>query len=478
MEGRFEALVRSLYEQAVKWGRLITNDTSESGSLKKKGLDESEEVVPEDFKSEFFSLIDKVNLSLMEDEDNFYGYFLIQMGREIKFDMSSPTGVNFKGAKYIIYFNPVIFLTLNMNQMQTSIKHEILHILSMHLTRAREFEGRLSKIAINMAMDIVVNKYLDYLPPFATTLERVNLYYSLKLEPYKPFEYYAEQLQVAIDLLEEDKDAAEDEDRKDENAETEFDPEKTHDIWEESSDIDEKTLREFTEKVVNESQKGTVNEYLQGMIASLKNSKAELPWNLYLSRLMGTIESNKKKTVTRRSRRQPERLDLRGELRDHKAKIAVALDISGSISDGEFKQAVKEVLNIVKNYNHEITIIECDDEIRRTYKVNSINDIKDRLNIRGGTKYNPVIEYANNNRINLLVYFTDGQGENALTVKPRGYKIMWVITGRGDKLSLKEAYGPIKKLRKVEENDNILDILDVERGGFSMNNQERLIERV
>ena len=151
------------------------------------------------------------------------------------------------------------------------------------------------------------------------------------------------------------------------------------------------------------------------MISSLKNSKGELPWNLYLKRLMGTVESNKKKTITRRNRRQPNRLDLRGELRSHKAKIAVALDISGSISDEEFNQAIKEVLNIVKNYNHEITIIECDNEIRRVYKVKSVKDIKDRINIRGGTKFTPVFEYANNNKINLLIYFTDGKGEDKLT---------------------------------------------------------------
>ena len=63
---------------------------------------------------------------------------------------------------------------------------------------------------------------------------------------------------------------------------------------------------------------------------------------------MGTVESNRKKTITRRNRRQPNRLDLRGELRGHKAEIAVAIDTSGSISDEEFKQAIKEVLQYSK----------------------------------------------------------------------------------------------------------------------------------
>lgn len=467
METYFDKQVRGLYEKANKMISTFLKANHEDEGL---NID-----VPEDFKKEFFSLVDKVNLSLMEDKDNFYGYFLFQMLREIRFDISSPTAVNFKGAKYVIYFNPIIFLTLNIKQMESTIKHEILHILSMHLIRAKEFKGRYSRLAINMAMDVVVNSYLNYLPPYATTLERVNLNYSLKLQPYEPFEYYVERLQTAIDLLEADEDAAEDDRNKDENIETDYNPEKTHDIWEDSSDIDEKTLKEFTEKFVDSSQKGKIPAYLEGVISSLKNSKGELPWNLYLNRLMGAIESNKKKTITRRNRRQPDRLDLRGELRSHKAKIVVALDISGSISDGEFRQAIREVLNIVKNYNHEITIIECDDEIRRVYKVKSVKDIKDRINIRGGTKFSPVFEYANNNKVNLLVYFTDGKGEDRLQAIPRGYKILWVISGRGDKLSLKKPYGAVKKLSNIEIKDNTFDISDVIRDGYSMNNQERIL---
>jgi len=208
------------------------------------------------------------------------------------------------------------------------------------------------------------------------------------------------------------------------------------------------------------------------MIFSLKNSKGELPWDLYLKRLMGAVESNNKKTITRRSRRQPDRLDLRGQLRSHKAKIVVALDISGSISDEEFNQALKEVFHIVKNYNHEITIIECDNEIRRVYKVESVKDIKERVKIRGGTRFTPVFEYANHNKVNLLVYFTDGKGEDKLLSIPKGYKTLWVISGKGDNLSLNKAYGAVKKLNNIEIKDNTLDRSDVIRDGYSMQNQE------
>ncbi|WP_195940088.1 vWA domain-containing protein [Romboutsia sp. 1001713B170131_170501_G6] len=469
METYFDKQKRELYYKAEQ---II--DTYAMLKANHKG-EKFEIDIPQDFKNEFFSLVDKVNLSLMEDKDNFYGYFLFQTSREIRFDISSPTAINFKGAKYVIYFNPIIFLNLNMRQMESTIKHEILHVISMHLVRAKELKGKYSTLAINMAMDIVVNKYLNNLPPYAVTLENVNVKYNLKLEPYEPFEYYVEKIQTELDLQEVDKDGEEDDTRQSNDIETEYNPEKTHDIWEDSNNLDEETLKEFTQKAINNSQKGKIPEYLDGMISSFKNSKGELPWNLYLNRLMGTVESNKKKTITRRNRRQPNRLDLRGQLRSHKAEIAVALDISGSISDEEFKQAIKEVLNIVKNYNHEITIIECDNEIRRVYKVKSVKDIKERLKRRGSTKFSPVFEYANNKKINLLVYFTDGKGEDKLQVIPRGYKILWVISGRGDKLSLREPYGAVKKLSKVKIKDDTLDMSDVRNDGYSMNNQAPIL---
>lgn len=466
MESYFDTHVKKLYEEVNKF-------TDNIALAKANASGEKIEVdIPEEFKKEFLKVIDKVSFSLMEDKDNFYGYFLFQMGREIRFDISTPTAVNFKNAKYIIYFNPLIFLNLNIKQMETTIKHEILHILSMHLVRAKELKGKFSALATNLAMDIVVNGYLNNLPPYAITLQSVNTKYSLNLQAFNSFEYYAENIQNELNLLEESDEGDEDDSKENEELSTEFNAENTHDIWDENNDIEENTLKEFTEKFIARSEKGVIPDEVKSMIKALKNSKGELPWNLYLKKLMGTVESNKKKTITRRNRRQPNRLDLRGELRSHKAEIAVAIDISGSISDEEFKQAIKEVLAIVKNYNHEITIIECDDEIRRSYKVRSIKDIKERVDTFGGTRFTPVFEYVNTNKINLLIYFTDGKGEERLNVIPRGYKVLWVISGRGDKLSLKEPYGAVKKLSKVEIKENLVDLKDIKTDGYSMNAQQ------
>ena len=467
MSKNFEKLRAKLYNR-------VTNIVN-GGEMFKARRDGEKFVVdmPEDLKMEFYKLVDRVNLAMMEDKENFYGYFLFQVKREIRYDIATPTSISFQGAKYIIYFNPLIFLQLNLSQMQGTIKHEIHHILALHLVRAKELRRKYSTLAVNMAMDIVANQYIDFLPAYATTLEWVNTKYNLKLEPYNSMEYYVREIQGELDLLEEDKEGEEDDSKGD--TKDEYDPKKTHDTWDESDDIDDKTLKSFTEKFADLSSKGKLPIEIEAMLKTLKGSENEIPWNIYLKKIMGTLESSKKKTVTRRSRRQPNRLDLKGELRGHRAKIAVAIDISGSISDAEFMQAMKEVLSIVKNYNSEVTIIECDSNIKRAYKVKSVKDIRERVTKGGGTQFTPVFEYINNTDTNLLIYFTDGKGEDNLKVTPKGYRTLWIISGRGYKLSLKEPYGVVKRLKAIEEKDEFIDIHDVRNDGWSMNSVEPTI---
>ncbi len=427
--------------------------------------------VPAGFAKNVFSLIDALNLELMDEAENFYGYFLFQMKKEIRFDIADAASTAFKGTQYVLYINPLLFLPLLPEQMKSSIRHQVLHIVSMHLIRAKELRRTYSKLAVNLAMDIVVNTYLDHLPPFSTTLGWVNMNYSLTMTPFETFEYYADHIQTALDLRT-DKNDKPDEGSLEGSVSAAYDPLRTHAAWDESDDMDEQTLQKFTAHYIDAAHKGKLSNYLESMISSLKDAGSDLPWHWYLKKLAGSIASGMKKTTARRNRRQPERLDLPGRLRAHTARICIALDISGSISNAEFKQAVQEVLHIVRSYKHEIVLVECDDEIRRTYAIRSPEDVKSRLDVRGGTAFSPVFEYANSRRFDLLVYFTDGKGESRLTEMPHGYRVLWVLSGRSDSLSLKEPHGLVKRLKPIKEYDPSLDFDNVEKGGFSMNHQE------
>ncbi len=75
----------------------------------------------------------------------------------------------------------------------------------------------------------------------------------------------------------------------------------------------------------------------------------------------------------------------------------------------------------------------------------------------------------------MLIRKNDGKGEDRLEVIPRGYKVLWVISGRGDKLSLNNPYGAVKKLSKVEVKEDTIDMSDVRDDGYSMNNQQPML---
>ena len=105
----------------------------------------------------------------------------------------------------------------------------------------------------------------------------------------------------------------------------------------------------------------------------------------------------------------------------------------------------------------------------------SVKDVKPRLDVRGATAFTPVFSLANQNRVDLLVYFTDGKGEERLRETPRGYKVLWVLTGENPQLSLLNPYGMVRELGYVgiDETQDIDEFVRmVNRGGFSMANQE------
>ena len=68
METYFNKQKDELYNKAIE---LVENATQVRVESEDKDI---EIEVTDDFKRDFFSLIDKVNFNLMEDEENFYGF--------------------------------------------------------------------------------------------------------------------------------------------------------------------------------------------------------------------------------------------------------------------------------------------------------------------------------------------------------------------------------------------------------------------
>lgn len=432
---KFEELRVRLYSEIMQW--------------------QDSENMTEEFKREFLKLIELCTFSMMESDDNFFALFTIQMKREIKLDLPTAVANTASLSHFIIYFNPYIFLECSLEEMKALIKHEVYHIMYNHLKRAENIRGKYSDIAINRAMDISINQYINHMPLWADNIQNVSLTYNIDLKRDLTMEEYAKIIQEGINKLKDTKDPEVSQEKMmgDDNfIKRTHDPAHAHDVWSESEDsFNLEQIKELTKKTASNAVRGKIPNEFKDIIEEL-NQKSEISWKDYLRKVVGTLPSGYKKTITRKDRRQPDRLDLRGKLSKQIAQIILVIDISGSITDKEIEQIMIEVFSIVKNYCTEITIIECDNQIRRVYNVKSKKDIKAKLDTKGGTAFSPVLEYINRYKMrnHFLIYFTDGVGEEELSCVPINYKTLWVITGKGEKLSLKNPYGVVKKLSKMK----------------------------
>lgn len=439
---KFEKLRKELFTEAISWQEISS--------------------VTDKFKNDFMKLIELCTLSLMKGDDNFFALFIIQMKREIKLDLPTAISSRPSSGSFTMYINPVIFLECSLNEMQALLKHEVYHIMSLHYIRAKSLRKKYSPLAVSVAMDISINQYILYLPVWAEKIENARMTYHVDLKDEQTMEEYAEEIQGAIDRMkrERTKECDDEFEKNDELfIERQHDMSRAHDLWYYNEEnYDSEQIKEVTRKVVDNAAKGEIPESVNKLMKQL-NKKAEVSWKDYLKRMLGTLPAGYKKTVTRRDRRQPDRMDLRGKLSSHIAQIIIALDISGSMSDKEIEQIMTEIFSIVKNYPREITIIECDSEIRRIYNVRSIKDIKEKVNTRGGTRFSPVFQYIEQHKMrnHILVYFTDGQGETELMYKKHN-KTLWVLTGDCDKLSLSSPSGIVKKLSS--EKKETVDIIE------------------
>lgn len=404
---------------------------------------EKNEDITDDFKREFFDLIGKVIIDMLSSEDNFFGGFMIKIEREIRVDITWPLATVPKINGFTMYFNPLLFLQCEQKEMAALFKHEVYHMMYMHYERVNDLKNKYSNEVISMAIDISINQFVKNMPMEAYRLDRVNREFNIELKENRSIEEYAREIQKAIkERIEKTS--------KDKNSDSiarEIDIAKAHEIWD-NIDVSDKSIKENVKKIaISLKSSGKPDEILK-LINSFEE-KEELSWQNILQRMIPTVKSGYRKTITRRNRRQPERMDLRGRLANHIPEVVIAIDISASMSDEDIRKIMVEILAIVRNREAKITVVECDNEIRRVYSLRSAKDIKPRSEKNGSTAFSPVFEYIREKNLNnsIVIYFTDGVGEKELKVKPLNKKIIWVLTG-DEELSLKSPLGEVQRINR------------------------------
>ena len=411
--------------------------------LLKKALDiEFTSDITTDFYREFFELVSDVIINMEEGEDSFFGSFMLKVEREIRLDITWPLATIPKINGFVMYFNPILFLQNTKKEMIALFKHEIYHMMYSHYERVLALKDKFSKEAIGIAMDISINQFIKNMPSNAQKIDTVNKELDINLKWNRTIEEYAFLIEEALRKRVEKS-------KKDITIGSivrEVDIREAHEVWDEV-DISDKTIDSNLKKIALNLKAKAAPEDIQKLIKAF-SEREELAWNDILKRMLPSVKSGYKKTITRRNRRQPDRLDLKGTLPKNVPEIIIAIDISASMTDEDVKKIMIEVLAITNNRRAKITVIECDNEIRRIYPLRSAKDIKKRSSNNGSTAFSPVFEYVreNNLRDNILIYFTDGVGERELSCNIISKEVLWVIIG-DEELSLKKYKGTIRRLK-------------------------------
>lgn len=392
------------------------------------------------YKRRFFELIEDIILYMLQTQDVFFGQFILRVRRDININLTVPIATIPKRNNFNMYFNPFLFLQCSKKEMSALFKHEIYHIMNSHFEREKKLRSKFSKEAIGAALDISINQYIKDMPAYSQKLNGVNMEYNLSLQENRSIEEYTEEIYKSIKSRIKKTKISEDSDFK-----YEIDITKAHELWEEIQ-ISEDDIKSLTKKTAISAYNKNIPKGLENIILAYEE-KAEIPWQTVLKSILPAVKSGYKKTITRRDRRQPERLDLRGKLPKSQTELIVAIDISASMKEADMHKILVEILSITSGTKNKITLIECDNEIRNIYELNNEKDIHKRTRDNGSTKFTPVFQYIldNNLRNAVLIYFTDGVGEKELGVKPINKKTIWVLSGN-EELSLNNSYGYIKRI--------------------------------
>lgn len=347
-----------------------------------------------------FKLLSRTTKDLLFSEP-YYGHFLSGLNRSFSSDVPT-AGVAKDGIGVKLVVNPDFFRGLCEAHRKGLLKHELLHIAFGHLTMRDSYPD---KKLFNIAADLEINQHIDYtwLPEGGITM---NSFPDMNL-PYKA------GTKVYYDLLQEEQEKGEDAAQSLQDmlagAGNDHDWGEFEDLSEAEAKLIEKQVHHQMTSIAEEIEKsrGTIPGELSSIIERLRYIEPpKFDWKGYLRRFVGASI----KSYTRILRRKPNKRypDNPGLKIKYRNSVLVAIDTSGSVSDAEVKEFLNEIHHINKT-GSSVDIIQCDTKIQSVEPFNPKKDFE--VHGRGGTSFQPVIDYYNEHRrkYTTLIYLTDGE---------------------------------------------------------------------
>jgi predicted metal-dependent peptidase len=372
----------------------------------------------------------------------FYGLFLIGLNKEIN-DAVATACVAKDGINTKLVVSPKFWETLGEGCKVAVLKHELLHIAFKHLQMFDEYED---KTLLNVAADLEINQYIqdEYKDDTWDGLEITQAPWAeMKLPEKAGTRKYYELIKKEAEQNPDGDVAKYMNAAKAANGDgepreitlgdgTKVTVTASHEFWKQFENMDE-AEKKLMEKQIEHQLKDTADQvqrqrgHIPGELKELIDSlyvseEAVIDWRAYLRRFNGMAS----KVFTKKTRRKPNKRFYGNPALKIKQKknTLVAIDTSGSVSKDDLKEFLSEIHHIYKT-GTEITVIECDAQIGNVYEYKGSFSDDYKVSGRGGTSYEPVLDYLfeHKDRFQNLIYLTDGEcSVNAAPCKPT----LWV----------------------------------------------------
>ena len=344
-------------------------------------------------------------------------------------DPSIPTAgvwVNPNSGVFEMKYNPEFLGKLPEDQIRGVLKHEFYHLIFDHVT-SRKPEGVPHK-AWNIAADLAINSHIaDELPETACVPGRGPF---AELPLFKSAEWYLANLPEGEG--EEGEGSGEGSGDGEGDSPGSFDD---HSGWEEAADSEanalaKERLKNAIKEAAQEAAKsakgfGSMSGELKEEI--LKRLETKVDWKKVLRYFVKTSQRASRSSSVKRINRRYAYIHP-GKRVKRQAKIAIAIDQSGSVSNEMLEAFFSELNKLAKIA--EFTVVPFDTQVdeSKVYVWRKGENKKAERVLCGGTCFEAPTDWANNNNVDGVIILTDMEAP-----KPKACKAqrMWMTDERG-----------------------------------------------
>ncbi len=179
-------------------------------------------------------------------------------------------------------------------------------------------------------------------------------------------------------------------------------------------------------------QAGKLSGVMQRLVDELLQPR--LPWRNLLAHYMTALARDDYSYARPSTRRGSPAIFP--TLRSQQINVAVALDVSGSVSDKELLSCLSEINAIKGQIRATVTLLACDSKIIEGFPLQfeawEEVTLPESIQGGGGTDFRPVFEWLamQDRQPDIVVYFTDAQGY--FPDSAPDFPVLWLVKGRGE----------------------------------------------